>query len=623
MKGYGFENVSGDTFLSSTQNVEAGPSFQGAGEQLYGVTFLLKKTGSPTGSITARIYIATTTWTSGVAAPAGGALVSSNPIDVASLPTNYTEVAFTFPTPFTATNGMSYFVILDYYGGNSVNNVGIGADLTSPTYPGVTSRLIGGSWSQLASDICFSLHLAPSTPLYDVELPGVYLDNLIEDPVPGVVGLRPILMNENPGPGETGVPKNTPIAFELATLGAAGSVDLAATQVFVNGALVFSASAPVLPWTGSTSLPQADVRRFTLVPPADFASEQVVTVRVVSKAVGDPGVLDTSYSFTIADTSAPQVTAARALNLNTIRVTFSENVLQTGAADPGSALNPANWKLLRLGDYLVPLVSAWVVAATMVTTNSIDLVTNIPLTPGGNYRLVATALEDVNGNPVSAPNNTRDFQGWVPPAPENRDFDLYKRLPNVNRREDDTKDLFRFIGCFQEVLTLLLYDVDRFTDILDPDLAPEDFVDAMLLDLGNPFDFDLELEDKRRLVQVLVDMYRLKGTKPGIENVVRFFLGLEVSVDAYNSSLSTWLLGDSELGVTTILGTQAANLLYSFEIVVGVALTDTQREQLREIAEYMKPAHTHLVRIVEPQIPVVLDHWELGLSELGESTILH
>lgn len=459
---------------------------------------------------------------------------------------------------------------------------------------------------------------------FELELPGVFLDNLIEDSVPAVVGLTPTLINMSPEPGEAFIPKTTNIELDIATLGLAGTIDTANTKVYVNGVLAFNGGVFIAPFDGGASAfsnPVADVLRIVIDPTSDFSSEEVVSVRVVSNALGDPGILDQTYQFTIADTTPPRILSAKAVDLKRVRVTFSENVLETDAAD--SALDPDNWELQRLGDWLVPVVSANVVGVEIVTTASVDLLTDIELTPNGNYRVIGTVLEDLNGNAIVAPNNTADFLGWLPPSPEEREFDLYQRLPGVNRREDDSQDLFRFIGCFQEVLTLLLYDVDRFTDILDPDLAPEDVVDAMLADLGNPFAFDLSLADKRRLVQILTDMYRLKGTAPGIQNVVRFFLGLEVDVIAYNNHLETWSLGDSELGDTTILGTNVSFLLYCFEIVVGVALTDEQRKQLIEIAEYMKPAHTHLIRVTEPEIPEVLDHWELGLSELGESSFLH
>jgi hypothetical protein len=48
-----------------------------------------------------------------------------------------------------------------------------------------------------------------------------------------------------------------------------------------------------------------------------------------------------------------------------------------------------------------------------------------------------------------------------------------------------------------------------------------------------------------------------------------------------------------------------------------------ERRQLRAIVEYLKPAHTHFVDLVEPLRPVLPNHWELGLSDLGERTDLH
>ncbi len=342
---------------------------------------------------------------------------------------------------------------------------------------------------------------------FDIEMPGVHLDPCIEDLAPDVVGATPVLINQDPAPGETRIPKSASVRFDLATLDATGTVDLAETLVYLDDVLVFDAGTFQGAYTGSYSNPQADVLRIEIEPPADFESEAVVQVRVVSKAVGDVGILDETYEFTIADTTAPRLLSVLAVDLQRVRCTFSEDVLESSEENAASALNPDNWVLERLGDYLTPVVSAYVTSVEVVTSGIVDLITDIPLTPDGNYRVTAAALEDSNGNAIEAPYDTLDFLGWVPPFPATRDLNLYKtRIPALNQREDETQDLLRFIGCFQEVLTLLLYDVDRFTDILDPDLAPEDFVDAMLADLGNPFAFDLALVDKRRLVQVLLDV---------------------------------------------------------------------------------------------------------------------
>ena len=81
---------------------------------------------------------------------------------------------------------------------------------------------------------------------------------------------------------------------------------------------------------------------------------------------------------------------------------------------------------------------------------------------------------------------------------------------------------------------------------LGADLAAERFLDLMLQDLGNPFPFDLSAADKRRLLNVLVAIYREKGTAVGIKNVIRFFLGLEVDIITYTGE--GLVLGESLLG---------------------------------------------------------------------------
>ena len=117
-------------------------------------------------------------------------------------------------------------------------------------------------------------------------------------------------------------------------------------------------------------------------------------------------------------------------------------------------------------------------------------------------------------------------------------------------------------------------------------------------------------------------MYRLKGTAPGIVNAVRFFLGVEVTaITAFASE--TLVLGESELGVDWVLGPSDRFARYAFEVHVDRVLTDVEHRHLRRIVQYLKPAHTHFVALIEPSPPAVVDHWILGVSELGESTDLH
>jgi phage tail-like protein len=451
---------------------------------------------------------------------------------------------------------------------------------------------------------------------FEIELPAVYLDAVLLDPTPA----RPAVINRDPEPGETQVPVGTLVALDVTDIGPDG-VDTAATQVFVAGVLAFAGGVFQPGFDGprsSATNPQPDTLRIVIDPVSPFASLQEVTVRVVTRTGGGAFSLDTTWTFRCEDLTAPRVVGAQARELKRVRVSFDEPVKQVDGSAPDDALNPAIYTFERLS---APAVDVLAVAVEPVSDSAVDVVADTELTPGAAYRVTVGAVADLFGNAVAPPDDAAVFTGFVPARPRGRRFDLYQMLPAMNRREDETGDLRRFLACLQEPTDLLLHDVDRFTDILDPDVAPEAFLDLMLLDLGNPFPFDLSVVDRRRLLNVLVAVYREKGTAAGIKNAIRFFLGIEVEIIAYAGE--GLVLGESLLGEDWVLGPSGAFAAYSFEVVVPRALSDEERRRLRQIVEYMKVAHTHFVRLVEPEIPLVVDHLELGLSELGETWLLH
>ncbi len=83
------------------------------------------------------------------------------------------------------------------------------------------------------------------------------------------------------------------------------------------------------------------------------------------------------------------------------------------------------------------------------------------------------------------------------------------------------------------------------------------------------------------------------------------------------------MLGESELGIDWELGPSDRFARYAFDVTVGIPLADTERQQLRAIVDYMRPAHTHFADLIEPGPPPTFEHWELGVSELGVTTDLH
>lgn len=451
---------------------------------------------------------------------------------------------------------------------------------------------------------------------FELELPAVYLDPVLLDPTPA----RPALLNRDPEPSDIAVPISSAVCLDITDVGVDG-IDLANTRVFLCEELAFEAGAFMPGFGGALSTfsaPQPDTLRIVIHPLDPFSSLEQVTVRAVSQTVGGGFSLDQGWTFQCEDLTAPRLVGAQARELKRIRVSFDEPVKHDDPSANDDALNPALYALDRLS---VPAVDVTVVGTELVTDSSVELITDVEPSPGAAYRVTVTGVVDLFGNEILAPENAAEFTGFLPVRPVGRRFDLYQLLPTLNRREDETGDLRRFLACLQEVTDLVVHDVDRFTDVFDPDLAPEAFIDAMLLDLGNPFPFDLSAVDKRRLLNVLVAIYREKGTAVGIENAIRFFLSLEVEVTSYNGE--SLVLGDSLLGEDWILGPGGFFSAYAFEVVVPRALEDEERRRLRLIVEYMKPAHTHFTRLVEPAIPEIIDHVELGLSELGETWVLH
>lgn len=442
-----------------------------------------------------------------------------------------------------------------------------------------------------------------------IELPALYVDN-----VAAIVAVdRPLLTGRDPGPGETGVPLEWFVALEILDAGPDG-VDRAVTRVWVDGVLAFDGGAvpelqPGFDGPRAGGVETADTLRVVLDPATPFASEASIAVRVVSATNGGAHTLDETYSFTAEDRTAPNLVAAQATAERIVQIGFDEDVLVT---------DPAGFAVVRVGLPAVPVVPVSATAEATVVT----LILDTEMTPDVAYQVTAVGVTDLRGNPVLPPDDVAVFTGFRPPRPAARRFDLWTMLPRHNRRTDVTGDLRRFIACLQEVADLLLAEADRYPDIFDLERAPEPFLDLLLRDLGNPFPFDLDVLGKRRLASVLVEMYRQKGTAVGIENAIRFFLGIDITaITAFTGT--TLVLGESELGIDWELGPSDRFARYAFNVEVDEPLTAIQRSQIRAIVDYLKPAHTHFVDLIEPGVPPIFEHWELGISELGVTSDLH
>jgi phage tail-like protein len=300
-----------------------------------------------------------------------------------------------------------------------------------------------------------------------------------------------------------------------------------------------------------------------------------------------------------------RLVAAHAVSLSEVRLAFDVPVVATFNAN--AVIRPL----------APPAVSATPIAWTVDGVTA-TLTLSRALTPRARYQVEVTDLVGANGQAL-APDNVATFLAMAPARPATRAFDLCAMLP-AHVRRDDPGELARLIACFQDVVDLALADLDRWPCVFDLTRAPEPFVDAILADLGNPFPLPVDVLAKRRLAGALVAMYRDKGTAAGIQHALRFLLEIDALV--LPLAAETVALGDAELGVNWILGPSTEWARYAFDLAVSRMLTANERVHVREIVDYLKPAHTHVVQILEPGPLPPDEAWVLGVGELGaESTL--
>ena len=152
---YSESNYSQDIDLSSDVQQEA-QSFTGNGDSITSCRFYLKKSGTPTGNLYAKIYTHSGVYgTSSV--PTGGPLATSDALDISTLSTSYELVEFTFSTPYATIGDTNYVLSLE---ATTAVSVYIGVDNVSPSHSGNRSyNFLGMGWEKdNTRDICFYVY---------------------------------------------------------------------------------------------------------------------------------------------------------------------------------------------------------------------------------------------------------------------------------------------------------------------------------------------------------------------------------------------------------------------------------------------------------------------------------
>ena len=187
-------------------------------------------------------------------------------------------------------------------------------------------------------------------------------------------------------------------------------------------------------------------------------------------------------------------------------------------------------------------------------------------------------------------------------------------LPSIYQAKGDTPTfLGLFLKSFEKILSGIDDGVnvyingqtvegieeilDKIHDKFDPEVTDEDFLPWLAgwvaLSLKKRESWDDSR--KRELIAKIVPLYQKRGTKEGLEEYLKIYLGEEAQKVRIIDELNPFQIGvNSRVGVDTRIDGLP---LYYFIVEISFSTTDLQKQMemvtyIREIIDFEKPAHT-------------------------------
>jgi phage tail-like protein len=150
--------------------------------------------------------------------------------------------------------------------------------------------------------------------------------------------------------------------------------------------------------------------------------------------------------------------------------------------------------------------------------------------------------------------------------------------------------------------------------------APVEFLSWLAGWVGLTLRADLDELRQRDFIARAVSLYRLRGTRRGLEEIIRVYTRLGVTIDELDTPFQLGV--HSTVGVDTILGGGPPHF---FRVLVRLPTPDPaeilrHRQIIAELIEQEKPAHTYYSLEVETPTFQIGVHSTIGVDTLLGST---
>lgn len=192
----------------------------------------------------------------------------------------------------------------------------------------------------------------------------------------------------------------------------------------------------------------------------------------------------------------------------------------------------------------------------------------------------------------------------APTIPPERLSSYLDHLPAIYRagaEGDETHFLGRFLLAFEALLSGIgdperrgLEEwIESLHEIFDPARAPVEFLDWLASWVALTLREDWEEEQKRRFIARIVPLYRIRGTKAGLAEMLRTYTDMGVEIYEFGSALQVGVT--STVGVDTLIGGSPPHY-FRVKLFLSKPDGDALRRQTRiarAIIDQEKPAHTY------------------------------
>lgn len=150
-----------------------------------------------------------------------------------------------------------------------------------------------------------------------------------------------------------------------------------------------------------------------------------------------------------------------------------------------------------------------------------------------------------------------------------------------------------------------------------------DFLDEFLTWLASwmalVLNEDWTLERKREAIARIIPIYRMRGTKKGIEEFLRIYVGGDVKVF---ETMGTFQVGSSQVGANTLIGGGMIPYVFTVKVTFPKIQKEEQTRFLRNLKNVLdseKPVHTsYLLKVSTPTL-------QIGVKEgstVGRNTLV-